>query len=67
MNQSWEPIMDRIKDAVRHRYDRMCDKLANNRRKDVPWAVEHRRGALDLSRDQSEHRKYHALFEDLQN
>jgi hypothetical protein len=59
--------MNQIKDAMLSRFDRMCDMLPNNRRKDVPWAVDHKRGALDLSRDQSAHRKYHALFEDLQN
>jgi hypothetical protein len=59
--------MNAIRVSMRERYDRMCEKLANNRRKDVPWSVEQRRGKLDLSRDQSEHRKYHALFEDLQN
>ena len=33
----------------------------------LPWITDDRRGALDLPRDGSQHRRYASLFEDLLN
>lgn len=50
------------------RFDRLGEAFKGQPlRKDPPWQTEDRRGALDLAKDGSEHRKYHSLFEDLQN
>ncbi|EBA10596.1 hypothetical protein [Roseobacter sp. CCS2] len=49
------------------RFDRMCEHLAlmaqNTQR---PQQVE-QRGDLNLRKDGSQHRRYHAFFDDLQN
>ncbi|MEL7213696.1 MAG: hypothetical protein AAGK92_13620 [Pseudomonadota bacterium] len=38
-----------------------------NRISDAPWETDEQRGALNLERDGSAHRKYHSLFEDMLN
>ena len=49
------------------RFDRMCEHLAlMAQRTERPQNVE-KRGDLDLRKDGSQHRRYHAFFDDLQN
>ncbi len=49
------------------RFDRMCEHLALMAQKTArPQHIE-QRGHLNLRRDKSQHRRYHAFFDDLQN
>ena len=49
------------------RFDRMCEHLALMAQKtERPHHVE-QRGDLNLRKDGSQHRRYHAFFDDLQN
>lgn len=47
--------------------DRLCENLTPQGGRPAPWEIETRRGALNLRRDGSEHRKYHSLYDDLLN
>ncbi|WP_224826710.1 hypothetical protein [Cognatishimia sp. MH4019] len=49
------------------RLDRPSETAAANKLKDAPWETDRQRGALNLERDGSQHRKYHSLFEDMLN
>lgn len=60
--------MNKPRAKVDPRFDRLDESFkAATLRKDPPWETEDQRGALNLEKDGSEHRKYHSLFEDLQN
>ncbi len=49
------------------RLDRPSETVVANTVKDAPWETDRQRGALNLERDGSQHRKYHSLFEDMLN
>ncbi len=50
-----------------NRFDRMCEHLAlMARNTNRPQQVD-QRGDLNLRKDGSQHRRYHAFFDDLQN
>lgn len=49
------------------RFDRMCEHLALMAQKtERPQKID-QRGDLNLRKDASQHRRYHAFFDDLQN
>lgn len=48
-------------------FDRMCEHLAVNTSADAPWGRDAKRGALDLSKDGAQHRRFHSFYEDLLN
>lgn len=50
-----------------NRLDRPSETFMFNRISDAPWETDEQRGALNLERDGSAHRKYHSLFEDMLN
>ena len=50
-----------------NRFDRPDEDRVVMRADGIAHAGADRRGALDLGRDGSQHRRYHALFEDLLN
>ncbi|MEM7710082.1 MAG: hypothetical protein AAF264_04895 [Pseudomonadota bacterium] len=49
------------------RLDRADDDRIKGRTDGLPWTTGDQRGALELERDSSQHRRHHSLFEDLLN
>ena len=49
------------------RLDRPSETATFTRVNHGPWDTTDRRGALNLARDGSQHRRFHSLFEDMLN
>jgi len=49
------------------RFDRMCEQLEFMTENAAPPPNTTERGALDLRKDRSQHRRYHGFFDDLLN
>ncbi|QFT91731.1 hypothetical protein FIU86_02680 [Roseovarius sp. THAF9] len=50
------------------RFDRLCESFrVTTLRDDPPWKTSDTRGALNLEKDGSAHRKFHSFYEDLLN
>lgn len=49
------------------RLDRPSEYGPVARRSNLPWVTEEERGALNLPKDGSQHRRYASLYEDLLN
>ncbi|NNE52581.1 MAG: hypothetical protein HKN30_09285 [Sulfitobacter sp.] len=49
------------------RYDVPSDSVEATLKKQTPWENLDQRGNLNLSMDQSQHRRYHSHFEDMMN
>lgn len=47
--------------------DRQDGQGIVERRMDLPWSTERKRGALTLERDGARHRRFASLYEDLLN
>jgi hypothetical protein len=55
------------KSSIDPRFDRPCEHLAMKKSADAPWGLNDKRGALDLGKDGSQHRRFHSFYEDLLN
>ena len=48
-------------------FDRPSDSVDRTKAQETPWETAERRGALDLPRDGSQHRRHQSRYEDMLN
>ncbi|SIT90247.1 hypothetical protein SAMN05421665_3039 [Yoonia rosea] len=52
---------------VRPEFDRACDEMVMHATRPQDTHTGDQRGALDLEKDASQHRRFHVLYQDLMN